>query len=99
LNEAAPSNNVNDMTIKLIPINAPIIWTLADVQEAMQFGEDLYQQRVQAAREMLVKREQDIPGYVAYAPDERRLLFGDDPPPAVRLGGCGVEVSTTHRPK
>jgi len=35
----------------------------------------------------------------AYAEDERRLLFGWGPlPPTVRLGGCGIEVSTTHSP-
>lgn len=33
-----------------------------------------------------------------YPEDERRILFGDNPPPRVRLGGCGDEVSTTHRP-
>ncbi len=86
------------MTIKLVPIYEPIAFSVADIQQAMSEGEDLYQQRLQQTREMLIKREQDIPGFTRYAPDERRLLFGDNPPPTVRLGGCGAEVSTTHRP-
>jgi len=38
------------------------------------------------------------PNYRAYTDDERTLLFGDNPPPTVRLGGCGVEISTVYRP-
>jgi hypothetical protein len=34
----------------------------------------------------------------AYAADERRVLFGDNPPPTVAIGGCGNIVSTTHAP-
>jgi hypothetical protein len=31
-----------------------------------------------------------------YSPEDRRWLFGDNPPLTVKLGGCGAVVSTTH---
>jgi hypothetical protein len=87
------------MHIKLVPIYEPVAFNLADIQQAMREGEDLYQRRLAQTREMLAEREKDIPGFTRYAPDERALLFGDNPPPTVRLGGCGVEVSTIYRMK
>lgn len=93
------------MIVKFVPIYEPVTYSLADIQQAMREGEDLYLRRLAETRKMLAERERNISGFTRhappcdgeYTPDERAMLFGDNPPPTVRLGGCGVEVSTTCR--
>ena len=67
------------MTVKLTPIYEPIAYSLADIQEAMRSGEDLYQRRLDQTRKMIAQRERDIPGFTRHAPSG---LAGVISPPA-----------------
>ena len=92
------------MTVKLVPIYEPVVWTLADIQEAMREGEDLYQRRLAQAREMLAEREKDIPSFVRHTPcageytrDERALHAAAAKSHSRRWVVAEKEVSTTCR--
>ena len=64
----AGNTNVIIMTVKLTPIYEPIVYSLADIQEAMRSGEDLYQRRWDQTLKAIAQRERDIPGFTRRAP-------------------------------
>jgi len=56
------------MNVKIISIHSPVFYRLADIEQAMRSGEDLYQRRLDQTRKMIAQRERDIPGFTRHAP-------------------------------